>query len=168
MKYGAVYSGRDTFTSPPCSIKALIAISKCRVRPNTEYNQLLHRESERWRKRERMSYVCWDLGDLFRESSVAVNLQCLCSVLLKPNPELPVSHSFSELLESIPLLTETVPQQKVKESTNYTWNDKRLTLVLSLSSFMSLPCLFPFFLSVFTLACLRTLSACVKIKCLWF
>lgn len=139
MKYGAVYSGRDTFTSPPCSIKALIAISKCRVRPNTEYNQLLHRESERWRKRERMSYDCWDLGDLFRESSVAVNLQCLCSVLLKPNPELPVSHPFSELLESIPLLTETVPQRKVKESTNYTWNDKRLALVLSLSSFMSPP-----------------------------
>lgn len=66
MKYGAVYSSRDTFTSPPCSIKALIAISKCRVRPNTEYNQLLHRESERWGKRERMSYDCWDLGDLFR------------------------------------------------------------------------------------------------------
>ncbi len=52
MKYSAVYSSRDTFTSPPCSIKALIAISKCRVRPNTEYNQLLHREWEVGKERE--------------------------------------------------------------------------------------------------------------------
>jgi len=167
MKYGAVYSGRDTFTSPPCSIKALIAISKCRVRPNTEYNQLLHRESERWGKREREWVMTAEIWVIFSESSVAVNLQCLCLLLLKPNPELPVSHPFSELLESIPLLTETVPQRKVKESTNYTWNDKRLALVLSLSSFMSLPRLLSLFLSLFTLACLRTWSACVKIKCVW-
>lgn len=159
MKYSAVYSGRDTFTSPPCSIKALIAISKCRVRPNTEYNQLLHWE-EREVGKEREWVMTAEIWVIFLESSVAVNLQCLCTVLLKPNPELPVSHPFSELQESIPLLTETVPQQKVKENTNYTWNDKRLALLLSLSSFMSPPPFLSLFLSVFTLA-LKT-SMCLN------
>lgn len=120
MKYGAVYPGRDTFTSPPCSIKALIAISKCRVRPNAEYNQLLHTEREAEKERQRMSYDCRDLGDLFRViRSCKFTVFVLGVIETKPRA-ICQSSILRELLESIPLLTESDSHWKVKENTNYT------------------------------------------------
>jgi len=137
MKYGAVYPGRDTFTSPPSSIKALIAISKCRVRPDAEYNQLLHGERERWRKRETENELWllrfgWSFQRVIRSCKFTVFV--LCVIETKPRAGCQ-SSILRELLESIPLLTESDPRWKVKESTNYTWKDKRLAHVFSLSSF---------------------------------
>lgn len=144
MKYGAVYPGRDTFTSPPCSIKALIAISKCRVRPDAEYNQLLHRKRERGGEREKENEL-WPLrfGWSFQRAIRSCKFTVFVLGVIETKPRAACQSSIlRELLESIPLLTESDPRCKVKESTNYTWKDKRLAHVFSLSSFIA-PSAFP-------------------------
>lgn len=137
MKYGAVYPGRDTFTSPPCSkgIDCYFKVpcqARCWVQPAAT-----QRERGRWRKRETENELWllrfgWSFQRVIRSCKFTVFV--LGVIETKPRAACQ-SSVLRELLESIPLLTKSDPRWKVKGSTNYTWKDKRLAHVFSLSSF---------------------------------
>lgn len=97
----------DTFTSPPCTINPVIAISKYHVRPCSEHCQLplqregkeggegerreggmeegkRERETDGWRNKNYSTCKSW--VSIQKVSLVAVNVLCLCLLLLKPKP----------------------------------------------------------------------------------